>query len=850
MWVVLGLGFLALVLVGLVAAYAAHLYFENKAASFEMADLGKMESASTIFDRRGQVFGHIYLQNREPIPLAQMPLDLQRAVMAAEDAEFYTHGGYSPLGILRAALKNFGAGRTKQGASTITQQLARNTFPLGGRDLRRKLLEVYVARRIETTLTKDQILEYYLNRIYLGSGLYGVEAASKGYFNKPTRELSLSEAATLAGMIKAPNRLSPWNDRKGAQGWRDFVLNRMVAVGFLSREQANAALHEPLVVAPRTFASADSYAVEAIRQAVIAQVGAEDAVSKGYKIFATVDGGLQRTAETALRTALDNTERHPAFQALNHPSYAAYAQQFKDEERKVAALAAKDPKNPAPSVHANLPEPAYLQGALVALNNADGSVLAVVGGRDFKHSEYNRALSPTARRPMGTAFTPLVFAAAYQKGVAPNAVFLDQNIDNRQVMIGGETGILGEWGVERVDNRYEGPMAATVALAKGKNAAAVRVGNEVGLTDVLALTKRAGFTSPVREFPSTFLGASEVTLGELALAYTAFPNGGWRPAGPFIVNRIEDNEGNVVFQAKPGPRARVVDEGPAFQVHNALAESLKWGTAQTATQRLGLKPTVGVGGKTGTAYGWTDAAFCGYDSEVTCAVWMGFDNARTPIYRGAFGGELCLPAWTEVINTAHAAHPSRDVNRPAALRRVELCTESGELATDRCFETVNGERRRTTYFDYLTAAQVPKRACALHAAGGKGMIALTNFGTNRVLKGGALPNALKAGNPVDLSQFQPVQPKSSTILDDERDPYGTLQPVPPPTAAATPGPSDIAAVGGAPADPEIAAPPAVPAPTPEREVRRAQAVSPFEQETANRPPPAPQVEKPPPLEFN
>ena len=848
-WTTLGVTLLVLLLAGGISTYALHRYFEHKAAGFDMGDLSKMESASTIYDRRGQVFGHIYLQNREPVPLAQMPLDLQRAVIAAEDADFYSHAGYSPLGILRAALKNFGAGRSKQGASTITQQLARNTFPLGGRNLQRKLLEVYVARRIELTLTKDQILEYYLNRIYLGSGLYGVEAAAKGYFNKPTRELTLPEAATIAGMIKAPNRLSPWNDRKGAQWWRDFELNRMVAVNFITREQADAALREPLVVAPRTFASAESYAVEAIRQAVIAQVGADDAVSRGYRIYATVDGEIQRAAETSLRQALDNTERHPAFQALNHPTFAAYAQQFKDEERRVAAVAAtKAPNAQAPSVHENLKDPAYLQGALLSLDNTTGGILAVVGGRDFKHSEYNRATSPTARRPMGTAFTPLVFAAAYQKGTSPNAVFLDQNIDNRQVMIGGETGILGEWGVERADNRYEGPLTATVTLAKGKNAAAVRVGNEVGLKDVLALAQRAGFTSTVREYPATFLGASEVSLGELAMAYTAFPNGGWRPAAPFIVAKIEDNEGNIVFQAKPGPRARVIDENPAYQVHNALAESLKWGTAEAATTRLGLKPTVGVGGKTGTAYGFTDAVFCGYDSEVTCAVWMGFDNARTPIYRGAFGGDLCLPVWVQVINAAHARNPSRDVNRPKALRRVELCAESGEQATDRCFETVNGERRRTTYFDYLAPAQVPKRPCSLHAVGAKGTLALNNFGINRVNKGGALPNSRRAESAVDLSQFQPVQPKSHTILDDDRDPYGTLQPAPAPAA---PAPDDVATAGGnnggAGAGPEIASPPAVPVGTPEPEIRRAQTVSPFEQETARRPV---QVEKPPPLEFN
>ncbi|MBV9657156.1 MAG: transglycosylase domain-containing protein, partial [Verrucomicrobia bacterium] len=259
------LALLAGIVVSGVAGYALHRHFMEKAASFNLDELGQMESASTIFDRRKQVFGHIYLQNREPIPLSQMPADLQNAVISAEDARFYTHSGSDVRGIVRAALKNFRATRVKQGASTITQQLARNSLALGGKTFSRKILEIYVSRRIETTLTKEQILEYYLNRIYLGSGLYGVEAAAKGYFGKPAHDLSLGEAATLAGMIKSPTYLSPWNNKARATEQRDFVLGRMVEEGKISRAQADAAVAEPLAVQPRRFASSDSYAVEAIR---------------------------------------------------------------------------------------------------------------------------------------------------------------------------------------------------------------------------------------------------------------------------------------------------------------------------------------------------------------------------------------------------------------------------------------------------------------------------------------------------------------------------------------------------------------------------------------------------------
>ncbi len=863
-WKIAGLLFLVLGAAALVAGYAAHRHFLEKAGEYNLTELGQMESASTIFDRRRQVFGHIYLQNREPITLAQMPQDLQNAVIAVEDSRYYSHTGSDFRGIVRAALKNFRSTRIKQGASTITQQLARNSLPLGGKTFGRKILEIYVAHRIEMTLTKDQILEYYLNRIYLGSGLYGVEAASRGYFGKPARELALGEAATLAGMIKSPTYLSPWNNKQRATEQRDFVLGRMMEEGKISRAQAETTIGEPLIVKPRTFASAESYAVEAVRQQVIAQVGADEAVSKGYKIYTTFDADIQRAAETALRQRLDEAERNPAFAALNHQTYAAYQQTFREEEKKVLAIAAQNPKAMAPNVHANLADPAYLQGALIAVNNADGGVVALVGGRDFKHSEYNRALSPSAKRPMGTSFTPFVYAAAYQKGISPATLFLDQVIDNRQVMIGGQTGILGEWGVERVDNKFDGPLPANVALIKGKNSATVRVGNEVGLDNVLALGKRAGFVSELRQFPATFLGSSEMPLAELVLAYTAFPNGGWRPSAPFLINKIEDADGNIVYQHKFGPRVRVVDEIPAYQVHHALGESLRWGSAEAATGKLGMKfPAGSVGGKTGTAYNFTDATFCGYDQEITCAVWTGFDAPRTPIYRGAFGNEMALPIWAKVMNTAMSITPAREIPRPPGLKKYDLCSRSGDLATENCVEIAEGtrERRRTVYTEYLVASQAPRNRCGLHdGSGNPRVLALSTFsGRVNVRSGGG--NTLgfkgqqvrKATAAVDLSQFQPVAVKAPTVLGAEIDPYGAVLPQTGGgagrgsglAAGDTTSPSSTAGERSLAAD--NTTPPAAAVPPPEKEVRRASPVSPFEQETANRPV---QIDKPAPLEFN
>jgi membrane carboxypeptidase/penicillin-binding protein len=831
-----------------VALYVIHLQMLDKANSFDMTLLGKMESASTIFDRRNETFGYIYEQKREPIPLSQVSEDLRHAVLATEDSRFYSHSGSDYIGIARAAVKNLRSSKIRQGASTITQQLARNTFPLKGRTFSRKILEIYVSRRIETTLTKDQILEYYLNRIYLGSGLYGVEAASKGYFGKSAKDLTLSEAATLAGLIKSPNNYSPWRDKATAQSWRDVTLGRMLDEQYISREQFQTTVAEPLVVKPRILASSDSYALEAIRQQVIAQVGLDRATGEGLHIFTTIDARLQKASEDALRRQLDETERRPSFQ--NHQTYAQYAAAYREEEKKAAILAAQDPKAPPANIHAAMGAPEYLQGSLLVMNNTDGAVLALVGGRDFKHSEFNRATHAQARRPAGTAFMPFVYAAAYQKGISPGRLFLDQVIDNRQVMVGGQTGILGEWGVERVNNRYEGLMPANLALIRGKNAATVRIGNEVGLSDVLALAKRGGIASPLREFPATFLGSSEVTLAELATAYSSFPNGGWHPASPYLLTRIEDADGEVLFQAKPRTRVRMIDEIPAYQVHSALAESLKTGTASWATTRFGLK-TMSAGGKPGTSYNFTDALFAGYNSQVTCAVWMGFDKP-TPIYRGAFGGELTLPVWVEVMNASTGILTPREIPMPRGLRKVEICTKSGDLATERCYETVEGERRRTTFSTYVTAAEAPQQPCAVHG-GGRSLATLAlatklASGSQQVLQqnGQPVPKAVAVVNTVPV---KPVLIKTPSVIGADKDPYGAVMPATATTVGSNPPTGGGEADQGVNKSPETVSQSGNASAQPlEREVRRATAVAPVVQEEA--PPVSVKVDPPEALEFN
>ncbi|MFZ3377425.1 MAG: PBP1A family penicillin-binding protein [Chthoniobacterales bacterium] len=726
---------------------ASHL--KSQAATFDLSKLEQMESASVILDRNGKIFGQIYVENRETVPYDQLPRDLVNAVVAVEDAKFYQHGGYDLFGITRAALKNFAAGHVRQGASTITQQLARNSFSLKEKTFHRKLLEIFLARRIEESFGKQKIMELYLNRIYFGGGLYGAEAAARGYFGKPAREMSLAECATLAGLVKSPNKLSPWTDRAAAREARNYALNRMRDLDFINHERWAGAQAEDLVIGSRQNAQGQTYAVDYIRQQVIAAVGWDRAMNEGFRIHTTIDADLQKVAEESLRKNLEQTEQHPGY---NHPTYAEYAANFR--------------KAKANGTMSSQPAPEYLQGAVIGLDNETGGILVLVGGRDFEHNQYDRALQ--ARRPVGTAILPFVYAAAFEKGMFPGSVVEDSPLDNRAVMIGGTTGILGEWGPESAENRYEGAMTARQALAKSKGGATVRIGMDTGVDQVLQLCRAAGIRSSLRPYPATFLGSSEITLAELALAYTIFPNGGWRPNAPHILERIEEKDGTVWHaQREPANRQNVVKPETASEVHSCLVDALESGTGKAARAQYGLKK-MPAAGKTGTAYDFTDALFAGYDSNFTCAVWAGFDKPQK-IYRGAFGHELAMPVWTDIMNAAAEHYPPREIKQPASLKKVEICSRSGLLATDKCYDavkTATGDlvQRRTTYMEIGTAAQLPTEPCNVHGEPRTRLV-------RELPSEGELPRAELA---VDLSQITPIVVRNPTLLA-ERDPYDSVK---------------------------------------------------------------------------
>jgi 1A family penicillin-binding protein len=760
--------FLALLLMGgMVAGVAAFFVlnqismWEKKAREFDYAQLSEMESASIIYDRENQVLGRLFIQNRDQVPLSELSTHLQKAVVAAEDARFYQHTGVDYYGILRAMVVNYRSGRARQGASTISQQLARNTFPKElpptDRSYERKMLEMAVAKEIERRVTKQQILELYLNRVFFGSGFYGAQAASRGYFGKDAKDLTLSEAATLAGLLKSPNNLSPWRNRQACIEQRDRVLGRMQETKLISDAEYEKTLAEELIVKNRRPIHQDSYAADLVAQQVDKLVGYDSAVSEGYRIYTTIDLGVQKAAEAAVKDQLAAVERREGYE---HQKYAEYDQMVRGFRRKQAKGEVDAAASP--------PNPEYLQGSVVVLDNATGGMLALVSGRDISHSEYPRATA--AKRPPGTAFKPLVYAAAFEKGLFPGTLLQDAVIDNRQVMIGGTTGILGEWGPERVDNKYEGAISARTALVKSKNAATVRLGMMTGIDKVKEVAKAAGVESPLRPYPNTYLGSSEITLLELTLANTVFPNLGTRAKRPYLIERIEEKSGRVIFQAKK-ETAQAMKPTTAYEVHSCLADVLERGTGEKTFTELGLKRHP-LAGKTGTAYNFTDLWFVGYSSAVTCGVWVGFDKPRTTIYRGAFSNGIALPLWANVMKSTFDKYKPKEIAAPKGIIKCEICSSSGLLATAKCAEAVGTDEsggkveQRTTYFEIATDAQAPKEGCDVHGTAPR---------TLTKADPAAPGDAPRATLAVDVTAHAPIAMKAPTVIGN--DPYNSAQSV-------------------------------------------------------------------------
>jgi penicillin-binding protein 1A len=618
--------------------------------------------ATRVYDSEGRLLAHLAPERRILVDIEDVPEHVTGAFLAVEDRRFYEHAGIDTRRIGGAVVSNVRNLRFAEGFSTITMQLARNVFPdhlTRDKTLSRKLWEVVIARRIEDAFSKDEILEMYLNQIYLGEGLYGVEAAAQGYFGRPVTELTVTEAAQLAALPRAPSFYSPRRNPVPAVRRRNLVLGMMGRAAMLSEAEVREAQAAPLALAPPIEAGGEApYFVAMVREELRERFG-PDAERAGLRVYTTLDRELQRSAERRLREQLASVEAGELGRWGHGPC-------------------GDDPT-------------ACLQGLMVAIRPANGDIAALVGGRDFARSQFNRVT--LARRQSGSAFKPFVYAAGLQAGVPISTALSGPYA----------AALAGDYRpADHVADSVHVDMRTGMRLSS--NRAAVALGERVGAPRVVQTARDMGLTTPMQEYPSTFLGAADVVPLELVAAFTAFANLGTRVT-PRAILRIENRRGEVVHRADVA-RHQVLPVGAAYLTLDLMRDAIDTGTG-SAVRSVGLPASVPAAGKTGTTNEAADVWFVGATPDLVAGVWMGFDRPRR-IMHGASGGRLVAPVWGRVMADYYRTRPAPAPWRaPTDLVRVRIDRQSGELAGPRCPEEYVGE-------EWFIAGTEPTVQCTLH----------------------------------------------------------------------------------------------------------------------------------------
>jgi len=613
-------------------------------------------ASTVIFDAKDRPISALYKEHRLPVSLEEMSPTLITAVLVTEDRRFYEHDGIDRRRIVASMIANLRGGRVTQGASTITQQFARAAGLDRSRTYSRKLREVWLARRLEEKFGKQAILQAYLNHVYFGDGYYGVEAASRGYFAKPASTLNAAESATLAALISRPSGYALRRTPARIRERRDRVLREMLKARHLDETAFGAAIAIPVNAMLATVAQRASvdpaamtqgpYFVGLVTEQLYEQFGAERALTGGLRVYTTLDTEVQHFAEAAVVKQLAQI----------------------DKRRKEG-------------------EP--LQAALVAIEPATGYVRAMVGGRSFVESPYNRATM--AKRQPGSAFKPFVFAAALESGFSPGTT-----IDGLDAFVDSAQGAYRPGGEHEVDT-----TTLRSALMTSSNRAAVHLMQRVGMRPTIDLANRVGL-SEMPEVPSLALGTGEVSLLRLTSAYTAFANGGVLQP-PVIIRRIEDREGRVLFRAAEQGR-RVLSESTAYLMASMLSDVVDHGTGHGARQGGFSLPA---GGKTGSTDDHADAWFVGFTPSLAAGVWMGYDRPQ-PIMRRGFASVVVVPAWAGFMKAATSGNKAEWITVPSGISKIRRCKESGGLATEYC--ELYGE----VSDDLVSAGRAPE-LCPLHS---------------------------------------------------------------------------------------------------------------------------------------
>src|SRR5687768_17341085 len=678
-----------------------------------------------VYSADGKLIGEFGEERRAVVKVADVPQPMIRAILAAEDERFYQHSGVDYVGVARAALSNFVSGGVRQGASTITMQVARNFFLSKERTLTRKFNEMLLAFKIEANLGKDQILELYINQIYLGQRAYGFAAAAQIYFGKPLVELTLAESAMLAGLPKAPSSYNPLANPRRAKLRQHYVLRRMRELQLISDEELAAADKQAIVVKRQIneYPVRAEFFAEMVRQAIYERYQ-EDAYAKGIRVYTTLNTAHQEAAyaavrrgvleydrrhgyrgperyvelpakpgdealEDALQESVDSDDLHAAIVIEAGPKLVkAYRKggewvEIKEDGLKFAARMLGDKATPAQRIRrgsvirvqkdekgrwqvAQLPA---VEASLVSVDPRDGAMRALVGGFDFNRNQFNHAVQ--ALRQAGSSFKPFIYSAALEKGFTPATIVNDAPLTFTAAQTGSEP-----WEPKNYDGKFDGPMRLRTALAKSKNLVSVRVIQAISPQYAQDYITRFGFDAKLHPpYLTMALGAGNVTPLQMLTAYGVFANGGYRIA-PYFIDRVEDGRGNVLLQSKPVTAEtgaqRVIDPRNAFIMTSLMRDVVRMGTAGRA-MKLGRQD---LAGKTGTTNDFIDAWFCGFNANLVAVAWIGFDTPQT-LGRNETGGAAALPMWMGYMGQVLKGVPEQPLIPPGGVVAVRINPETG-----------------------------------------------------------------------------------------------------------------------------------------------------------------------------
>ncbi|SEG01345.1 penicillin-binding protein 1A [Nitrosomonas ureae] len=722
------LAFSALGLIGiLLAGFAASVIYSNLPSLETLTDY-RPKIPLRIYSDEGLLIGEFGAERRNVVTISQVPENLKQSILAAEDDRFYEHGGVDYLGVLRAAYSNFSAGSVRQGASTITMQVARNFFLTREKTFTRKLSETLLAFKIEHNLTKDKILELYINQIYLGQRSYGFAAAAQTYFGKSLQEINIAEAAMLAGLPKAPSSYNPISNPKRAKSRQLYVLGRLYKLNYISSKELSELEKRSVPVKKRSTISAipAEYVAEMVRQ-VIYDRYQEDAYNKGIKVYTTIRQLDQESAYQALRKNVIEYDRrwgyrgpegfidllkngtnqektlNDALDEVNDSDdiYAAvvlaarpnkvqvyrrggeiieitgdglkFAQKSLTEKKEpgkkyiIPGALIRIQKNPD-NVWRIVQLPG-VESALVSIDSNDGAIRALVGGFDFYKNQFNHVTQ--AWRQPGSSFKPFIYSAALEKGFTPATIINDAPLSFSATQTGSQL-----WEPKNFDGKFEGPIRMRTALTKSKNLASIRILQAIGIRYAQDYITRFGFDAGRHPpYLPMALGAGSVTPMQMAVGYAVFANGGFRIA-PYFIKSIEDERGNVIEQFHPisvsSGAKRVIDPRNAFIMTSMMQDVINRGTAVKAKQ-LGRSD---LAGKTGTTSNFIDAWFCGFQKDLVTIAWIGYDEPKS-LGSNETGGRVALPLWMDYMDPVLKGIPIAGYPPPSGVKAAKINSATG-----------------------------------------------------------------------------------------------------------------------------------------------------------------------------